>query len=233
MRRQARRHARASRGPRGWRDEARTIPAAVWRRIKHRSPDASLAEANQAEPVAPQLPLDSEVSPFARWKPVRPRLACALLRARLSSPSVQPRSRLLCGTAMAYVPLPIVDVKVADLHLDLSNYRIPSRPDDEAAALTYLFASEDVMEAALLILRDGYFDNEVPIVIEDGRGGHVVLEGNRRVGALKALRNPAIALSHAPELERLLKKYATEAQDLPHKIRVLVAPDLIAGGLAS
>ena len=35
--------------------------------------------------------------------------------------------------------------------------------DDEDAALNYLFASEDVLEQIRLFLRDGYFDNEVPI----------------------------------------------------------------------
>jgi hypothetical protein len=126
---------------------------------------------------------------------------------------------------MAYVPLPIVDARIDDLCLDLDNYRIPTRRDNEAAALRYLFESEDVMEAALLILRDGYFDNEVPIVIDDGRRGYVVLEGNRRVSALKALHDPTIAPSHATEIRGLLKRYATEAHNLPFEIRVLVAPD--------
>lgn len=47
---------------------------------------------------------------------------------------------------MAYKPLPIVDVPVDDLRLDLLNYRIPIAPDDEGAALNYLFASEDVLD---------------------------------------------------------------------------------------
>ena len=65
---------------------------------------------------------------------------------------------------MAYEQLPIVEVDLEQLLLDLENYRIPTRRDDEAGALKYLFASEDVLGAARLILRDGYFDNEVPIV---------------------------------------------------------------------
>ena len=126
---------------------------------------------------------------------------------------------------MAYVPLPIVDARIDDLCLDLDNYRIPTSRDNEAAALRYLFESEDVMDAALLILRDGYFDNEVPIVIKDGHRGYAVLEGNRRVSALKALNDPTLAPSHATEIRALLKRYATEAHNLPSEIRVLVAPD--------
>ena len=87
---------------------------------------------------------------------------------------------------MGYEPLPIVEVDVDDLRLDLDNYRIPTRRDDEEAALKYLFAPEDVL-GRRMIVRDGYFDNEVPVVVADDPGGYVVLEGNRRVSALKAL----------------------------------------------
>lgn len=130
---------------------------------------------------------------------------------------------------MAYKQLPIVEVDLGELQLDLENYRIPTRPDDEAAALKYLFASEDVLGAARLILRDGYFDNEVPIVIEasanQNRPSYTVLEGNRRVSALKALHDPTIVPGHETELRLLLKRYAIEAKDLPEKIRVIVAAD--------
>ncbi|WHP16618.1 hypothetical protein [Cellulomonas sp. ES6] len=124
---------------------------------------------------------------------------------------------------MAYQQLPMDQVPVKDLALDLDNYRVPIRPEDEAAALNYLFAEEDVLEAATLILREGYFDNEVPIVVQEN-GTHVVLEGNRRVSALKALHEPGLVPSHRAEIERLLKRYAIEANDLPDTIRVLVAP---------
>ncbi len=110
---------------------------------------------------------------------------------------------------MAYEQLPIVEVELDRLLLDLDNYRIPTRRDDEAGALKYLFASEDVLGAARLILRDGYFDNEVPIVIAASLPGalpaYIVLEGNRRVSALKALNDPAIVPGHEAEVRSLLE----------------------------
>jgi hypothetical protein len=126
---------------------------------------------------------------------------------------------------LSYEPLPIVDKAVDDLRLDLENYRIPARPEDETAALQYLFASEDVLEAARLILRDGYFDNEVPIVVEEPGSGYVVLEGNRRVSALKALRDPTLVPGHESEVRKLLNRYEIEAGNLPSVIRVLVVPN--------
>lgn len=130
---------------------------------------------------------------------------------------------------MTYEQLPIFDVDLNGLRLDLDNYRIPTHRADEAAALKYLFASEDVLGAAKLILRDGYFDNEVPIVIPSsdklGEPSYIVLEGNRRVSALKALQAPSIAPGYETELRELLKRYAVEADNLPERIRVLMAPD--------
>lgn len=133
---------------------------------------------------------------------------------------------------MAYEQLPIVEVELGQLQLDLENYRIPTRRDDEAGALKYLFASEDVLGAARLILRDGYFDNEVPIVITASSQGeppsYTVMEGNRRVSALKALHDPTIVPGHEGEMRALLKRYAVEAQNLPKRIRVIVVPDRAA-----
>ncbi|TCM35138.1 hypothetical protein [Kribbella sp. VKM Ac-2568] len=124
---------------------------------------------------------------------------------------------------MTYDPLPIETVAVDDLALDLENYRIPVASTDENAALNYLYAEEEVFETARLIIRDGYFDNEVPIVVKDG-DTYVVLEGNRRVSALKVLSDPTLIPAHEHAIRALLKRYETEADDLPDEIRVLVAP---------
>jgi hypothetical protein len=124
---------------------------------------------------------------------------------------------------MTYKPLPIETRTLDQLALDLDNYRIPVRSADENAALNYLYAEEDVFEAAKMIIRDGYFDNEVPIVVENGER-YTVLEGNRRVSALKVLADPSLIPDHETAVRGLLKRYATEAADLPTAIRVLVAP---------
>lgn len=122
---------------------------------------------------------------------------------------------------VVYKQLPIVEVDVDKLRLDLKNYRIPIAPNDEQAALNFLFASEDVLEQIKFFLRDGYFDNEVPIAVKEG-GAHVVLEGNRRVSALKAIANPGIAPDHQAQVEELRTRYATEVPNIPTKIRVIL-----------
>jgi hypothetical protein len=124
---------------------------------------------------------------------------------------------------MAYKALPMETVGLDDLALDLVNYRVPVEQESQDAALNYLYASEDVYETARMIIRDGYFDNEVPIVAREG-DVLTVLEGNRRVTALKVLQDPTLIPAHEAEIRALLKRYETEAEDLPTRIRVIVAP---------
>lgn len=125
---------------------------------------------------------------------------------------------------MTYKQLPIIEVDVDKLCLDLANYRIPIAPEDEDAALNYLFASEDVLDQIKLFLRDGYFDNEVPIAVKED-GAYVILEGNRRISALKAIARPEIAPGHRAQVEELRTRYATEVPNMPTRIRVLVVPN--------
>lgn len=125
---------------------------------------------------------------------------------------------------MAYSRFPIDEAPVRDLKLDLSNYRFPIDQPTETAAMNYLFAAHDVMGVARVILRDRYVDNELPVVVrEDER--IVILEGNRRLSALRALLDPSLVPSHQTELERLLRRYAPEVADLPTIIRVMRFPD--------
>lgn len=126
---------------------------------------------------------------------------------------------------MVYESFPMKVVDLSDLQLDLANYRIPTRQEDERAALNFLWAQEDVLSLATQIIRDRYFDNEVPVVVDEN-GKYTVLEGNRRVAALKALHDPDGEFhDHASSTRSLLKRFATEAEDLPTAIRVLIAPD--------
>lgn len=126
---------------------------------------------------------------------------------------------------MAYKPLPIVEVSLDEVEVDLDNYRIPDRPAaNEAAAMDYLFLHADAFGLARMILRDGYFDSEPLIVVEVG-SKYVVLEGNRRLSALKALRDPSVVPEHETVIRALLKRFALEADNLPDTVRALIAPN--------
>ncbi|WIB66976.1 hypothetical protein DEI93_13580 [Curtobacterium sp. MCBD17_035] len=125
---------------------------------------------------------------------------------------------------MAYVEYPIEHMDLRSLHLDVSNFRFAADQPSETAALNYLWTEDDAAGVADLILRDGYVDNEQPLVVfEDGK--YVVVEGNRRVSALMALADPSLAPAHQEDIERMLRRFAIEAENLPQSIRVMVLPD--------
>lgn len=116
---------------------------------------------------------------------------------------------------------PIEDIPVANLRLDLRNVRIPTKDLDEPAIAAYLVEGEDLLGLAQEILSMGYIDNELPVVVkEDGK--IVVLEGNRRITVLKALRDSSILGKSAQRIERLASRYPS-FEAVP-EVRVMVAP---------
>ncbi|KKB98294.1 hypothetical protein [Mycolicibacter arupensis] len=116
---------------------------------------------------------------------------------------------------------PIIEVSLDDLRLDVGNVRLTSGDLEEADIASYLAEAEDLVGLARDLLRDGYIDNEIPIVVEED-GGYVVMEANRRIAALKAIHDPMILGRHAAQLERHLTRYPGTAT--PTVVRVMVAP---------
>jgi len=118
-------------------------------------------------------------------------------------------------------PWPIEDASLSDLDLDLRNVRIPSSDLDQSAIAKYLVEAADLLGLARDILRDGYLDNELPVVtVEKGR--YVVLEGNRRITALKAIHDPSLLGKSAPRIERLISRYPDA--ETPRQVRIMISP---------
>jgi len=120
---------------------------------------------------------------------------------------------------------PIRTVPLDKLLLDTENVRIRGALTTQPQILSYLFTHEDVLSLVRDISRDGYFDNEQPMVIAEG-DSYVVLEGNRRVSALKALLDPR----QIPMFSQQVLAAIARADDpsFPSRIRVMVAPDRAA-----
>lgn len=85
-------------------------------------------------------------------------------------------------------------VKMGNLLLDPHNARIPTvnQTADQRALLHELVAHEDILGLAKSIASLGLFPNERMIVMPHGRN-YLVLEGNRRLAAIKLLVNPELA----------------------------------------
>jgi hypothetical protein len=95
-----------------------------------------------------------------------------------------------------------VDV-VNGVHLDPQNVRLDLSDDvPEADIVQDLFANEKAFNLVEGIAKIGLLTHEVPIVVERD-GQLVVVEGNRRVAALKAIQNPYLAPEHQARIARL------------------------------
>ena len=111
----------------------------------------------------------------------------------------------------------VVDV-VNDLHLDPRNVRLDI-PDGvpESDIVQDLFTNEKALSLVEGIAKVGLLTHEVPIVV-DRDGQLIVVEGNRRVAALKAIQNPYLA----PDHQARISKYAQIVPDRDSVRRITV-----------
>ncbi|MCC6350200.1 MAG: hypothetical protein IT347_11500 [Candidatus Eisenbacteria bacterium] len=114
---------------------------------------------------------------------------------------------------------------VASLHLDKKNPRLGRETLASAPReiIQYLFDHDKALEVADSIATRGFFPNEPLLAVkEDGR--LVVVEGNRRLAALKALREPGLLTgSSSRQVERVARKL-TDPQSIL-TVPVTIAPN--------
>ncbi len=115
---------------------------------------------------------------------------------------------------------PTVTEKVVNLQLDESNIRIDIQNPSQDAIIQDLFANEGAMQIVESVLRNGFFNNELPVVLKNS-SKYVVLEGNRRVAALKAIINPRLVPTFEAKINALIN-----GQDISplREVELKVAP---------
>ena len=89
----------------------------------------------------------------------------------------------------------IKQVKADDLHFDLKNPRLVEfqglKSEDEI--LNVLWKNMDIGELVMSILASGFFESEALYVVkEDDK--YIVIEGNRRLAAIKAILHPELVM---------------------------------------
>lgn len=112
-----------------------------------------------------------------------------------------------------------------DLRLDPKNVRLGLTMDvdpPQADIIQDLFQHEGALDIAKSIMTVGYLTHERPVVLKEN-GQWIVVEGNRRTAALKALLNPYLVPAVQPRLADLVE--ATPVPDAYKSIDCLVAPD--------
>ena len=119
-------------------------------------------------------------------------------------------------------PTEIRPIKIEDLYFDHQNPRLfefglnPSSSEEEIIQI--LWDAMDVRELVLSISESGFFKHE-PIIVAEEDGKLIVIEGNRRLAAVRILLNPGII----PEIEREIPVISDESkaglQELPCTIQ--------------
>lgn len=115
-------------------------------------------------------------------------------------------------------------LSVAGLLLDEKNPRIGPAIGGRSPReiIQYLFDHDKAIRVARSIAAYGYFESEPLLAIPNGRK-YVVVEGNRRLAALKALREPRLLTgARGKEVRRLSQQIDLDAIS---KVPVTVAPD--------
>lgn len=109
------------------------------------------------------------------------------------------------------------------IHLDPKNVRLETADAKvEADIMEDLFVNEDALSLVDGICKVGYLTHETPVVIKR-RGKYVMVEGNRRLAALKAIQNPMLV----PDYQTRIAALAALLSDRPalSKVRVMIAPN--------
>ena len=111
-----------------------------------------------------------------------------------------------------------------ELYLDPKNVRLETTSAQvEADIIEDLFDNENVFDLVDAFAKIGYLTHEIPIVVKR-QGKYIVVEGNRRLAALKAIQNPKIVPAYQARVSALTKTMGKARAGLA-SIEVLVAPN--------
>lgn len=126
---------------------------------------------------------------------------------------------------MATQSWPTKPLSVTSLHLDAKNPRLGRETLSRAPReiIQYLFEHDKALDVAASIATRGFFPNEPLLAIKEN-GRIVVIEGNRRLAALKTLREPGLLEgTQARQVERLSRRI-TDLQSIA-TVPVTIAPN--------
>lgn len=117
---------------------------------------------------------------------------------------------------MVFMPQTLASVTLDNLQLDPENPRLPTTIKRDAnSMLQYIARTSSITELMTAIGQHGYFPGEPLIVVPSGKqkNNYVVVEGNRRLTALKLLSKPSLMPKSAS-----IKAAATEAKHKPKAV---------------
>ncbi len=113
-------------------------------------------------------------------------------------------------------------ISVADLLLDPHNPRLPksmSNSKNEKEIINFLLSDASLIELMLAIGKNGFFEGEQLLVVKQGEK-YLVVEGNRRLSAVKLLHNPEIGEVYKSKIAQVIVE--TDKHNIPNEIPCLI-----------
>lgn len=113
-------------------------------------------------------------------------------------------------------------IPVSNLLLDPDNPRLPKSMSNknEKEIINFLLSDASLIELMLAIGKNGYFEGEQLLVVPQGEK-YLVIEGNRRLSAVKLLHHPELGNTYKSKIEQVIN----ETSERPDPIPCLVFED--------
>lgn len=110
-------------------------------------------------------------------------------------------------------------INISNLKLDLYNPRLPKSKQgkDEKTVIEFMLLEAATLELMLAIAENGFFAGELLLVVKDEteNGKYVVIEGNRRLTAVKLLHNPELTSVKKVTTKEIIDNAKFKPTELP------------------
>ncbi len=112
------------------------------------------------------------------------------------------------------------EINIDSLKLDDQNPRIPKSIRDsmpsEVKLIEYMLLDASLIELMLAIGENGYFPGEQLLVVLDKNDSkYKVIEGNRRLSAVKLLNNPNLATVQKSKVQKVIEETTERPTEIP------------------
>lgn len=107
-------------------------------------------------------------------------------------------------------------ININKLGFDYDNPRLPrsyKSARSEKDIIEYMVKFGNIIELMASIAENGYFEAEPLLVVPSARGNYRVIEGNRRLAALKLLNNPSLSPLRKKSINEVIDSMEGEAPD--------------------
>lgn len=115
-------------------------------------------------------------------------------------------------------------INLDNLKFDAKNPRLPVRLQgitDENKVIDYMVKYGNIIELMLSIAETGYSDAEPLLIVKETYETYTVVEGNRRLAALKLLSKPELTKIRTQSIKDVI----SDAKNIPTEIPCILYPD--------